>query len=274
MLGIQLNMRDLLEAGVHFGHRTSRWNPKMKPYIFTQRNGIHIIDLQQTVSAFLEASSFLTKVVSEGKQVLFVGTKRQAQDTIKKEAERCGMPYVIHRWPGGLLTNFETVRKSIESYLQLKELYENKEEWETLSKKERARLEKKLFRKAKLYEGIKNMTTLPGALFVIDSEKEAIAVAEANKLGIPVVAVVDTNCNPEVIDYPIPGNDDAIRSIILFCSKVADAILEGKAIYEQHLEDLESAAQEGEEEEHAFGVDLERYEKYEEEFGKNEEEED
>ena len=257
-MSIDLNMRELLECGVHFGHRTSRWNPKMRPFIFTERNGIHIIDLQQTLTRFREAAAALTDLAAEGKQILFVGTKRQAQEIIKTEAQRCQMPYVIYRWPGGLLTNFETVRKSIVKYLELKALRENEEEWSRLTKKEQSRMEKLLARKAKLYEGISTMETLPGAIFVIDSEKEYIAIREANKLGVPVFAVVDSNCDPEPIDYPIPGNDDAIRSIRLFVGRSATAILEGRTLYEQRLQELqeeEESIGEGESPDFGEGID-------------------
>ncbi len=272
---VELTMRELLESGVHFGHRTSRWNPKMKPFIFTERNGIHIIDLQQTLTRFREAIAFVTHIAAEGQQVLFVGTKRQAQEIVQHEAERCGMPYVIHRWPGGLLTNFETIRKSIEKYKGIKQMRENEETWSRLTKKEQSRIDKYLQRKAKLYEGILHMDRLPGALYVIDTEKEHIAVREANKLGIPVVAILDTNCDPEPIQYPIPGNDDAIRSIRLFTSRIADAIIEGRTIYEQQLAEAAAAEQEGVSEEAAgaFGMDIERYEEYEEQFEELEEEE-
>lgn len=273
-MGIELSMRELLEAGVHFGHRTSRWNPKMKSFIFTERNGIHIIDLQQTLSRFREAVSFVTQVAAEGKKVLFVGTKRQAQEIVQAEAERCGMPYVIYRWPGGLLTNFETVRRSINKYIELKQLREDLEAWNRIPKKEQSRLEKYLQRKAKLYEGILTMDRLPGALFVIDSEKEITAVREANKLGIPVIAILDTNCDPDPIQYPIPGNDDAIRSIRLFTARIADAILEGRAIYEQQLAEVAEAEAEAPAVEGAFGMEIDQYEAYEEEFEEAEEEEE
>ncbi len=271
---VELNMRELLESGVHFGHRTSRWNPKMRPFIFTERNGIHIIDLQQTLVRFREAAEFVTNVVAQGGQVLFIGTKRQAQEIVKAEAERCSMPYVINRWPGGLLTNFETIRKSIEKYLELKALRENDEAWSALTKKEQARLDKMIARRAKLYEGIRNLDRLPGALFVVDSEKEYIAVREANKLGIPVIAILDSNCDPDPIDFPIPGNDDAIRSIRLFTSRIADAVLEGLALYEQHLEEMKEQAEQEEEAGSAFGMELERLEEFEETFAGEEEEEE
>lgn len=273
-MAVELNMRELLEAGVHFGHRTSRWNPKMRPFIFTERNGIHIIDLQQTMTRFREAVAFVTQTVAEGKKILFVGTKRQAQDIVKAEAERCGMPYVIYRWPGGLLTNFETIRRSIEKYTGLKALREDPQRWSRLSKKEQSRIEKYIQRKAKLYEGILTLDRLPGALFVVDSEKEATAVREANKLGIPVVAILDTNCDPEPIQYPIPGNDDAIRSIRLFTSRIADAVIEGRGIYEAHLAEAAEVASEAPEAAGAFGMEIERYEAYEEAYQEEEEEEE
>lgn len=272
-MSVDLNMRELLESGVHFGHRTSRWNPKMKRFIFTERNGIHILDLQQTLTMFRTAVRALMDISSQGKKVLIVGTKRQAQEIIKTEAERCGMPYVIYRWPGGLLTNFETIRKSIDKYLKLKALRDNEDEWNKLTKKEKSRMEKALSRRAKLYEGISTLERLPGALFVIDSEKEYIAVREAKKLGIPVFSIVDSNCDPEPIDYPIPGNDDAIRSIRLFIGRVADAVLEGQGLYQQQLVELQQAAEQEKEESAgpAFGMELDRLEEFEEAFSEEEE---
>ncbi len=229
-----LTMKQLLEAGVHFGHQTRRWNPKMKPYIFGARNGIYIIDLQQTVKMFRVAHDFIRDVAAKGEKILFVGTKKQAQNAIEQAATRCGMDYVNHRWIGGLLTNFSTIRRSIQ---RLKELEEIKEKGNPgrLSKKELTRLEKERVRLEKNFGGVRNMEELPGALFVVDSKKENIAIKEARKLGIPVVAIVDTNCDPDEVDYVIPGNDDAIRAIDLFSNAVADACLEGKAIYEETL---------------------------------------
>jgi small subunit ribosomal protein S2 len=219
-------MKELLEAGVHFGHQTKRWNPKMKKYIFGKRNGIYIIDLQKTLKQFKEASKFVTDLAASGKNILFVGTKRQAQDSIYEEANRCGMFYVNTRWLGGTLTNFTTIRKSIHRLKEIEGVLAQ-EDNENLTKKERLRLEREREKLQKNLAGIKEMDELPNALFVIDPKQEYIAVKEANILGIPVVAVVDTNCDPDVVDYVIPGNDDAIRAIRLFTARVADAILEG-----------------------------------------------
>jgi small subunit ribosomal protein S2 len=220
-------MKELLEAGVHFGHQTKRWNPKMKEFIFGQRNGIYIIDLQKTIKVFKEALQFIKTVAEGGQTVLFVGTKKQAQDIIRELAAKCESCYVNQRWLGGLLTNFRVIRGSVEKLVELEEMREDGR-WELLSKKEQSKMEKLYKKLSKNLGGIKNMTELPGALFVIDSSKEEIALIEAQKLGIPIVAVVDTNGDPENIDYPIPGNDDAVRAIELFTSKVADAIIEGK----------------------------------------------
>jgi small subunit ribosomal protein S2 len=219
-------MKELLEAGVHFGHQTKRWNPKMKKYIYGKRNGIYIVDLQKTLKCFREAAAFVSKLAAEGKDVLFVGTKRQAQEAIYEEASRCGMFYVNSRWLGGTLTNFQTIRRSI---LRLKEAEATLADTtnENLTKKEKINLERERAKLAKNLSGIKEMDGLPHALFVVDPKKEYIAVKEANSLGIPVVAVVDTNCDPDVIDYVIPGNDDAIRAIRLFTARVADSVLEG-----------------------------------------------
>ena len=228
-------MKELLEAGVHFGHQTKRWDPRMKKYIFTARNGIYIIDLQQTVKMFRDACDFIkNEVAGQGKKIIFVGTKKQAQESVKEEAERCGMFYINQRWLGGLLTNFDTIKKSID---KLKKLEAMKEEGvlELLPKKEAMKLSKEMGRLQKLLGGIKDMTELPGALFVIDIKRERLAIHEAKKLGIPIVAVVDTNCNPEEVDWVIPGNDDAIRAIKLFCSKVADAVIEGERGYQETL---------------------------------------
>jgi small subunit ribosomal protein S2 len=224
-LAVSITMKELLEAGVHFGHQTKRWNPKMKKYIFGKRNGIYIIDLQKTLKLFKEASAFISDLASQGKRILFVGTKRQAQDAILEEANRCGMFYVNNRWLGGTLTNFTTVRRSIERLKELEALLADTEK--ELSKKERAALDREREKLQKNLIGIREMDSLPDALFVIDPKKEYIAVKEAKKLGVPVVAIVDTNCDPEDIDYVIPGNDDAIRAIRLFTQKIADAVLEG-----------------------------------------------
>lgn len=222
-----VSMKQLLEAGVHFGHQTRRWNPKMKPYIFIERNGIYIIDLQKTVRMIEEAYDFLRSTAMDKGRILFVGTKKQAQEAVDNEATRCGEFFVNQRWLGGTLTNFSTIRKRIERLLEL-------EEWETagyfdrLPKKEVAKLLKEKERLEKHFSGIKGMGKLPDALFVVDPRKEKIATLEARRLGIPVVAIVDTNCDPDEVDYVIPGNDDAIRSVRLICSKMSDAILEGK----------------------------------------------
>jgi small subunit ribosomal protein S2 len=224
-LAVSITMKELLEAGVHFGHQTKRWNPKMKKYIFGKRNGIYIIDLQKTLKLFKEASTFITELASLGKRILFVGTKRQAQDAILEEANRCGMFYVNNRWLGGTLTNFMTVRRSIERLKELEAMLADVEK--ELSKKERAALDREREKLQKNLIGIREMDSLPDALFVIDPKKEYIAVKEAKKLGIPVIAIVDTNCDPEDIDHVIPGNDDAIRAIRLFTQKIADSVLEG-----------------------------------------------
>ena len=222
-------MKELLEAGVHFGHQVRRWNPKMKEYIFGERNGIYIIDLQKTQKMFRDAIQFVTNLVGEdrGKTVLFVGTKRQAQDAIREEAERAGQYYINQRWLGGLLTNFQTVQKSIKRLKDL-EAMQTDGRAEKLTKKERIKLDRERDSLNKNLSGIKNMTRLPDAVFIIDVRKEEIAVAEANRLGIPVVAVVDTNCSPDGIDYIIPGNDDALRAVRLFAARIADAVLEGQ----------------------------------------------
>jgi small subunit ribosomal protein S2 len=222
-------MKELLEAGVHFGHQVRRWNPKMKEYIFGERNGIYIIDLQKTQKMFREALQAVSNMVAEdrGKTVLFVGTKRQAQDAVREEAERAGQYYVNQRWLGGLLTNFQTVQKSIKRLKDL-EAMQTDGRYEKLTKKERIKLDRERLGLEKVLSGIKSMNRLPDAVFIIDVRKEEIAVAEANKLGIPVIAVVDTNCSPEGVDYIIPGNDDALRAVRLFASRVADAVLEGQ----------------------------------------------
>jgi len=239
-----VTMKELLEAGVHFGHQTRRWNPKMKPYIFGSRNGIHIIDLQKTVQLMDVAYNFVRDTVAEGKDILFVGTKKQAQEAIQEEATRCGMFYVNHRWLGGTLTNFKTIRKSIEKLKKLERLEEGTE-FQGLTKKELIKLMKKREKLRRNLGGIKDMEKLPGALFIVDPKREEIAVREARKLGIPIVAIVDTNCDPDLIDYVIPGNDDAIRAIKLFSSKIADAVLEGKQLREERLQrDLEGALSE------------------------------
>ncbi len=220
-------MKQLLEAGVHFGHQTRRWNPKMARFIFTQRNGIYIIDLQKTVQKIKEAYLFLRESVKEGKNVLFVGTKKQAQEAVKEDALRCGMFYINQRWLGGTLTNFQNIRKRVDRMKELKKLSEQGI-LDTLPKKEGNKMKDELERLERFLSGIEGMDKLPGALFVIDPKKESIAVAEARKLEIPVVAIIDTNCDPDEVDYPIPGNDDAIRAVKLLTAKMADAIMEAK----------------------------------------------
>lgn len=221
-----VSMKQLLEAGVHFGHQTRRWNPKMAPYIFTERNGIYIIDLQKTVKKLEEAYNFVRDLSVEGKSVLFVGTKKQAQDSVKEEAERAGAYYVNARWLGGMLTNFTTIRTRIERLKQLRTMEEDGT-FELLPKKEVVKLNLEIEKLEKFLGGIKDMKEIPGALFIIDPRKERIAVAEAKKLGIPIVAIVDTNCDPDEVDYVIPGNDDAIRAVKLISSAIANAIIEG-----------------------------------------------
>ncbi len=230
-----VTMKQLLEAGVHFGHQTRRWNPKMKPYIFGARNGIYIIDLQKTVRLFKVAYEFVVDTVANGGNILFVGTKKQAQESIYEEATRCGMPYVNHRWLGGMLTNFHTIRKSIDKLKRIESMFEDGT-IERFPKKEILKLEKKRQKLERNLGGIKDMDGLPSALYVVDSRYEQIAIQEANKLGIPVVAIVDTNCDPDGIDYIIPGNDDAIRAIRLLTSLIANAVIKGKELYEETLQ--------------------------------------
>lgn len=222
-----VSMKQLLEAGVHFGHQTRRWNPKMAEYIFTQRNGIYIIDLQKTVKKLDEAYNFIKEISEEGKSVLFVGTKKQAQESIKEEALRSGAFYVNARWLGGMLTNFSTIKKRVERLKQLRTMEED-QTFDLLPKKEVIKLKLEIEKLEKFIGGIKDMKELPGALFVVDPRKEKIAVSEARKLGIPVVAIVDTNCDPDEVDYVIPGNDDAIRAVKLICSVMGQAIVEGR----------------------------------------------
>jgi len=237
-------MKELLEAGVHFGHQVRRWNPKMKEYIFGERNGINIIDLQKTQRMFRDAIQFVTELMSEdrGRMILFVGTKRQAQDAIREEAVRAGQFYINHRWLGGLLTNFQTVQKSIKRLRDLESM-QTDGRYEMLTKKERIRLDRERETLDKNLAGIKNMNRIPDAIFIIDVRKEEIAVAEANRLGIPVIAVVDSNCSPEGIDYIIPGNDDALRAVRLFAARIADAVVEGQQMRTKGAEDEESAAE-------------------------------
>lgn len=227
----RVSMKQLLEAGVHFGHQTRRWNPKMKSYIFTERNGIYIIDLQKTVKLMEVAYNFVRDIVAEGGNIIFVGTKKQAQESIRFEAERCGAHYVNHRWLGGMLTNYNTIRKRIDRMIKL-EMMEVDGTFERLSKKEVLTLRNEKERLMKFLSGIRNMKALPDAVYVVDPRKEKIAVAEARKLDIPVIAIVDTNCDPDEIDYLIPGNDDAIRAVKLITSVMADAVLEGKQVSE------------------------------------------
>jgi small subunit ribosomal protein S2 len=247
-----VTMKELLEAGVHFGHQVRRWNPKMKEYIFGERNGIYIIDLQKTQRMFRDAIQFVTNAVAEdrGKTVLFVGTKRQAQDAIREESERAGMYYINQRWLGGLLTNFQTVQKSIKRLKDL-ETMQTDGRYEKMTKKERIKLDREREGLERNLSGIKNMTRLPDVVFIIDVRKEEIAVQEANRLGIPVVAVVDTNCSPDGIDYIIPGNDDALRAVRLFAARIADAVLEGQQMItegaQQELAESAAAASAGEE---------------------------
>jgi small subunit ribosomal protein S2 len=231
----EISMKQLLEAGVHFGHQTSRWNPKMKPYIFGARNGIHIIDLQQTVTMFKELEAVVRNIAASGGHILFVGTKKQAQEAVKEEAERCGMFYVHNRWLGGTLTNFSTIRQSIERLRKIEEMENDPKIVEALTKKEMLGLKREKEKLEQSLGGIKGMRKLPDAIFVVDPKQEEIAVKEARKLGIPVIAVIDTNCDPDLVDYKVPGNDDAIRAIRLFCSAIADATNEGKMLYEQSL---------------------------------------
>ena len=238
-------MKALLEAGVHFGHQTRRWNPKMRQYIFTERNGIHIIDLQQTVSKLQAAYTFVRDLVAGGESILLVGTKKQAQDSIREEARRANIFYVNQRWLGGTLTNFQTIQSRIDYLVRLEDR-KAKGEFERLPKKEAMHLEEEILRLNKMLGGIKEMTRLPGALFIVDPTKERIAVAEARRMEIPIVAIVDTNCNPDEIDYTIPGNDDAIRSVRLITSKMADAALEGLAAREYYADEEGEAVGAGE----------------------------
>jgi len=237
----QITMKQLLEAGVHFGHQTRRWNPKMKPYIFGARNGIYIIDLQKTVRYFRNAYSFISQITQKGEKVLFVGTKKQAQDSIMEEAVRADQYYVNNRWLGGMLTNFSTIKRSIDRLKKIEAMAEDGT-FDLLIKKEVLQLQREREKLEKSLGGIKNMTRLPAAIFVVDPNKEEIAVKEARKLGIPVVAVVDTNCDPDGIDYIIPGNDDAIRALRLFASKMADACIEGVAARQDDLRNANEGA--------------------------------
>ena len=238
-----ISMKLLLEAGVHFGHQTNKWNPKMKPYIFGARNGIYIIDLQQTVGLFQTAYQFVVDTVAQGGEVLFVGTKKQSQESVREESERCGMPYVNQRWLGGMLTNFVTIKKSIDRLNSLSKMFAD-DSVKAFPKKEITKLQKEMDKMDNVLGGIKNMRSLPAAVFIVDPNRERITVQEAKKLKIPLVAIVDTNCDPTDIDYIIPGNDDAIRAIKLFSSKFADAVIEGRKRFEEKLS-AESNKEEG-----------------------------
>jgi len=247
---VNISMKAMLEAGVHFGHQTRRWNPKMGRYIFGERNNIHIIDLQKTVKELKKAYGWVRETAATGKTFLMVGTKKQAQDIVKAEAERVGVPYVSEKWLGGMLTNFETIRRSIDRLEQL-ETFERDNVFRVMTKKEVSRLVKELAKLRRVLTGVRTLTRVPDVLFVVDPAEEEMAVAEARKLGIPIVAVCDTNCDPDLIDHPIPGNDDAARAIKLFCTIIADAIMEGKAAHEKAknaatLEGAEAQMVEGE----------------------------
>ena len=269
-MAVEISMKELLEAGVHFGHQTRRWNPKMKEYIFGERNGIHIVDLQKTLKMFRDAARYVSELAAQGRAVLFVGTKRQAQEAIAEEAKRSNMFYVNNRWLGGTLTNFATVQKSIKRLRELKAMKEDGR-MAQLSKKEAARLDRELKHLQANLEGIEGMTTLPDALFVIDSSSEDIAVRESRRMGIPVVAIVDTNCDPDLVDVVIPGNDDALRAIKLFTSKIADAVKEGREQYERSQLESQKAAEPAEAgavpAESAAFVDASAYEEYEKQEG-------
>jgi small subunit ribosomal protein S2 len=268
-LAVEITMKELLEAGVHFGHQTRRWNPKMKEYIFGERNGIHIIDLQKTLKMFREASRFVGELTSQGRTILFVGTKRQAQEAIAEEGQRCGMFFVNHRWLGGTLTNWATLQKSIKRLKTLKAMIEDGR-MALLSKKEAARLERELKHLNQNLEGVENMATPPDAMFVIDSHTEQIAVREARRMGVPVVAVVDTNSDPDQVEWVIPGNDDALRAIRLFTTKIADAVIEGRSAFEQTQlagEKALEAAEGAEGAEKVDYVDTSAYESYEKQEG-------
>ena len=264
-MGVEITMKELLEAGVHFGHQTRRWNPKMKEYIFGERNGIHIIDLQKTLKMFREAARYVSDMAGQGKSILFLGTKRQAQEAIAEEAGRCGMFYVNHRWLGGTMTNWVTLQKSIKRLKLLKAIAEDGR-MAQFSKKEGARLDRELKHLQQNFSGVENMTTLPDAMFVIDPNAEVIAVREARRMGVPVVAIVDTNCDPNLVDWVIPGNDDALRAIRLFTSKISDAVLAGRQSYEQSQIADQKAAEGGGEEGVEY-VDTSAYEVYEKQEG-------
>jgi small subunit ribosomal protein S2 len=232
-----VTMRELLEAGVHFGHQTRRWHPHMKPFIYGERNGIHIIDLQQTLPRFRSACDFICELVAQGGTVLFVGTKRQAQDIVAEQAQECAMPFVHRRWLGGMLTNFRTVRKGVGRYKELNELLQDEDNQAGLSMKERSRLMREQIKLDKAFSGICDLESLPDLLFIIDIKKEAIALQEAQRLGIPVIAVVDSNCDPDGIDFAVPGNDDAIRAIRLYCEKAAEACRAGRELFNERIQE-------------------------------------
>jgi small subunit ribosomal protein S2 len=264
---VEITMKELLEAGVHFGHQTRRWNPKMKEYIFGERNGIHIIDLQKTLKLFREASRKVSDHAAQGKPILFLGTKRQAQEAIAEEAKRCGMFYVNHRWLGGTLTNWATLQKSIKRLKLLKAMVEDGRV-SVMPKKEAARLDRELKHLNQNFEGVENMTALPELMFVIDPNAEVNAVKEARRMGVPVVAIVDTNCDPDLVDWLIPGNDDALRAIRLFTSKIADAVLAGRQQFEQsQIEEQKAAADAEAGGEAVEYVDTSAYEEYEKQEG-------
>jgi small subunit ribosomal protein S2 len=265
-LAVEITMKELLEAGVHFGHQTRRWNPKMKEYIFGERNGIHIIDLQKTLKMFREAARYVAEQAAQGKSILFLGTKRQAQEAIAEEANRSEMFYVNHRWLGGTLTNWATLQKSIKRLKLLKSMQEDGR-MAQFSKKEGARLERELKHLQQNFSGVENMTQLPDAMFVIDPNAEVIAVREARRMGIPVVAIVDTNCDPNLVDWVIPGNDDALRAIRLFTSKIADSVLAGRQTFEQTQIAEEKAVEGAPSEEGVEYVDTSAYEQYEKQEG-------
>ncbi len=246
---VEITIKQLLEAGVHFGHQTSRWNPKMKPYIFGARNGIHIIDLQQTVGMLRDACGFIRDLVADGGQILFVGTKKQAQEVVREAAERCEMFYVHNRWLGGMLTNFQTIRKSIDRLKRVEEMLETAAIADALTKKERLGISRERDKLMNVLGGIKTMRKLPDAMFVVDTKKEEIAVREANKLGLPVVAAIDSNCDPDLITHKIPGNDDAIRAIRLFVDAIADASIEGRTLYQEQQQGEGEALDQADQEE-------------------------
>ena len=265
-MAVEITMKELLEAGVHFGHQTRRWNPKMKEYIFGERNGIHIIDLQKTLKLFREAARYVAEATGQGKVVLFLGTKRQAQGAIAEEAQRCGMFYVNHRWLGGTLTNWATLQKSIKRLKLLKAMVEDGR-MAALPKKEAARLERELKHLQQNFAGVENMATLPDVMFVIDPNAEVIAVREARRMGVPVVAIVDTNCDPDLVDWVIPGNDDALRAIRLFTAKISDAVLTGRQTFEQTQIAEQKSAEGVAGEEGVEYVDTSAYEVYEKQEG-------